>query len=37
MKQKINAEIETELPDGSAVISVGEDNTVFTKSGCKFS
>ncbi len=30
MKQKINAEIETKLPDGAAVISVGNDNSSFT-------
>ena len=30
MKQKINTEIETKLPDGVAVISVGNDNSSFT-------
>ena len=29
MKQKPNIEISTELPDGAAVISVGEGNSVF--------
>ena len=29
LKQKTNIEISTELPDGVAVISVGEDNSVF--------
>ena len=30
MKQKTNVEISTELPDGAAVISVGEDDSVFS-------
>jgi predicted regulator of Ras-like GTPase activity (Roadblock/LC7/MglB family) len=30
LKQKINAEIETKLPDGAAVISVGNDSSSFT-------
>jgi predicted regulator of Ras-like GTPase activity (Roadblock/LC7/MglB family) len=30
LKQKINAEIETNLPDGAAVISVGNDNSSFS-------
>jgi predicted regulator of Ras-like GTPase activity (Roadblock/LC7/MglB family) len=30
LKQKTNAEILTEFPQGAAVISVGEDNSVFS-------
>jgi len=30
LKQKINAEIETKLPDDTAVISVGNDSSSFT-------
>ena len=30
MKQKTSTELATELPDGAAVISVGDDNSVFT-------
>jgi predicted regulator of Ras-like GTPase activity (Roadblock/LC7/MglB family) len=30
LKQQINAEIETKLPDGAAVISVGNDSSSFT-------
>jgi predicted regulator of Ras-like GTPase activity (Roadblock/LC7/MglB family) len=30
LKQKTSTELATELPDGAAVISVGDDNSVFT-------